>query len=150
MVACENLLEKICSYLILKHSPKRKPRFFLENIRWSDDHIIKWPHFEVVIIYIGLFVATEVERATFVSAFLLNHLWKRKWSCMIWTQFRSYSNSLGRSLKFAGIMAAVICGGSFDVDWLTSVVLSYDNLCLNDDTKTVNQKEMYSWYQCYL
>jgi hypothetical protein len=44
-------------------------------------------------------------------------------------------------------MTAVICGGSFDVDWLTSVVLSYDSLCSNTDLEAASQRETSSWYQ---
>ena len=43
-------------------------------------------------------------------------------------------------------MTSVICGGSFDVDWLTSVVLSYDTLCSNADLEAASQKETNSWY----
>jgi hypothetical protein len=44
-------------------------------------------------------------------------------------------------------MTAVICGDSFDVDWLASVVLSYDSLCSNGDLEAASQKDTNSWYQ---
>ena len=44
-------------------------------------------------------------------------------------------------------MTAAICGGSFDVDWLTSVVLSHDSLCSNANPEAASQKETFSWYK---